>query len=235
MLPDAEGKTKGGGSEEGRSSSEIPPEPSQPPEMLTREQAEKLANERHSKLDKRISELEKQSNRAVKGQEAAQARAQAAETAYAELQRERESQELEGIKDNPDALTIFQRKKALREMEVALNKREAEMKRREEENTEALAEVTRFKVVKQAMEIVAKPGYEDVSAEDLIELTDGTPEKMEKMALKLAKLKPKASEKTEPFEPDSARNKGGASKPTQEQLEKMTPAQYAEWAKTRFK
>ena len=60
------------------------PTPSGEPEMLTKEQAEKLADERHSKLDKEISDLRKAQEKSTKSIEAADKRAKAAEEALRE-------------------------------------------------------------------------------------------------------------------------------------------------------
>lgn len=210
----------------------IPSEPSTPPEMLTKEQAEKLANEKHSTLDKRIGELEKAGKTATRAVQDAETRAQVAEEALANAERANEQKEYDGIKDNPDALSIFESKKALREAMTEFRKRETELKRKELENEETITEAKEFKVLQKATEIASK--HKGVTASELVELTDGTPEKMEKMAARLSGTKPAVVQlEGKPFEPDSGAGTGGDGKYTNEQLEAMTEEQYAEYARKR--
>jgi colicin import membrane protein len=211
-------------------SATTPAVPSSEPEMLTREQAEKLANERHSKLDKRIAEQDRVISRATKAIEAAEARAEAAERALAEAERAKEESEYESVRGNPDALTTWQAKKAVKDAEAKLAKERAALEKEKSENAEALAEATEYKKIKAASEIASK--YEGVEASELIELTDGSPEKMEKMAQRLGK--PKESQPAKP-KPDSGAGKGGPGKPTLEQLENWSEEEYMRWAKDRFK
>ena len=208
--------------------------PSSQPEMLTKEQAEKLANERHSKLDKRIAELEKIGTKAAKAISAAEARAQAAEEALANAERAKEEAEFEGVRDNPDALSTLKAKKAVKDAQAQLARDRAQLAREKAEHEEALSEVAKYKTAQKAAEIASK--YKGVEASELIDLTDGTPEKMEKMAIRLSGGKTRESKQEEkPFQPDSGDGRGGKGKPTMEQLENEPIESYMERAKDRYK
>lgn len=213
-------------------SGEKPAESSSKPEMLTKEQAEKLANERHSKLDKRIAELEKTSTKASRALEAAEARATAAEEALANAEKAKEEAEFEGVRNNPDALSTLQAKKAVKDAQSQLARERAALAREKAEHADRLERAAKIELKETATEIASR--YKGVEASELIDLTDGTPEKMEKMAVRLSGGKTTAEPppKKEPFVPDSGDGKGTPGKPTNEQMEKWTDAQYMEWAKT---
>lgn len=183
-----------------------PKEPSAQPEMLTKDQAEKLANERHSTLDTKISTLEKAVTKAAKATEAAEKRAAGAEEALSRAAQEREKAELEGIGDNADALSIFHGKRTLREGQETLRRETAELERSKAEHAEALAEVAQVKILQVATEIASR---NKVDASTLVELTDGTKDAMEKLAKVLGSVKPKEP----PLIPDSGEHDGGERKP----------------------
>jgi len=189
------------------SSVETPEAPSTSTEMLTKEQAEKLANERHSKLDREISDLKKATAKAASTIQAAEDRAQAAEAEVSKAQKAKDEAEYEAARGNPDTLTLYERNKVIREAEVELKRKQAELKRSQLEHEEAIKEIADFKITKLATEIASK--YKGVEASTLIELTDGTPEKMEKLAQKLSGTKPPKEPEEKPEPPDSGETKGG--------------------------
>lgn len=196
------------------------PKPSTEPEMLTKEQAEKLANERHSKLDKRISELEKITQRA-------DARAKAAEDRLAKAARQAEDAERDSIKDSPDALSLFEQRVKLRQDREAF---EAERVA----HAEDIAEAKQYKITRVADEIASE--YE-VDSSLLVQLTDGSREKMEKLAKSLPKKEAGDNKPNlqKPPKPDSGKTSGRFGKPTLDQLEHMSMDEYAEYVKDRDK
>lgn len=214
------------------------PKPSAEPEVLTKEQAEKLANERHSKLDKRIAELEKLTSRSAKAVQAAEARAKAAEAALAEAQRRAEDSERESLKDSPDGLSLFEKQVKHREAVAALERQKAEWETEKATHDADIEEAKSYKVTKMADEIAVDTG---VDAALLVSMTDAytdSTKRREKMEA-LAKVLPKREtgdnkpNLTKPPKPDSGKTSGRFGKPTLEQLEKMPMAQYAEYVKER--
>lgn len=193
------------------------PKPSPEPEMLTKEQAEKLANERHSKLDKRIAELEKTTAKQVKALEVALTRAKAAEDALAQAERK-------SLGEDSDALSLYEAKLQAKKDHDAL---QVEMATYAEE----IADAKQYRISKMADEIAAEYG---VDPSLLISLTDGTRVKMENLAKVLPQKEDEQAKKT-PKKPDSLKTIGGSREPTAEDLEKMSPEDYAEWAKKRYK
>ena len=214
--------------EVGLPSGEKTPTPSTPPETYTKEQVEKLVSERHSKLDKRIAELEKVTAKSTKAVELAEKRAADAEAAFVKAQKEKDDADLEAIRDNPDALTQYQIKVRHRERDAELTRRERELIQREAEDEEAKQELLEFKQTKLASEIASK--FEGVDPATLTELTDGSAEKMELLAKKLGTLKVKKEEVpgSPEFKPDSGLTSGGARKLTAEQIETMPVETYAQ-------
>ncbi len=200
-----------------------PPKDSKPPKTYTEDEVERKFSQQRSVLDKRITELEKQLTKTGKALDLTTKRASEAENAYARIQKEKEDDEYEGIKDNPDAISIYQAKKRNQEREAELSKKEKELEEHKAEHEEALSELRTFKLTQEAQAIAAK--YEGVDAELLIRLTDKSPEKMELLASQLGALKAKKA-LTPPL-PDSGLSIGGQGKLTDEQIEKMSVEEYA--------
>ncbi len=211
--------------------------PSAEPEVLTKEQAEKLANERHSKLDKRIAELEKLTSRSTKAVEAAENRAKAAEAALAEAQRRAEDSERESLKDSPDGLSLFEKEVKHREAEADLVRQKAEWEAQKATYEAEIEEAKTYRVIKMADEIASDKG---VDAALLVSMTDAYTDstkrraKMEALAKVLPKKEPGDKfQLPKPPKPDSGRTSGRFGKPTLEQLEKMSMEQYSEYVKER--
>jgi len=205
--------------------------PSNEPEMLTKEQAEKLANEKHSKLDKRISELEKAREGSLKAQEAAAKRAKAAEDALELARKQIDEAERRALGDSPDALSLFDakmaHKQAVYEFEDARRKFEEEKLQFQED----IAEAKQYKVTKLADDIASE--YE-VDSALLVQMTDGSREKMEK----LAKVLPKKTAEDKlnlPKPPDSNRKSRVLTNPTTDQLNNMSMEEYARYVADRDK
>ena len=206
--------------------------PSAEPETLTKEEAEKLANERHSKLDRRIAELEKQHEKSTKAIEAAANRAKIAEDNLALAKKQITEAERKALGDSPDAITLFEAKVAHKQAIDALEQRVAQFEAEKSEWAEVIAEAKQFKVVKLADEIASE--YE-VDSALLVSLTDGSRDKMEKLAKSLPKKT--ADDKLNlPKSPDSGRKKSSVlTNPTIEQREKMSMEQYADYVAERDK
>ena len=196
--------------------------PSLEPRTYAKEEVDKLIRERHSTLDKHIADLNKQLK--LKEEEAGEV--QGLKAKVAELEEEQERKELAEAGDNPDLKRQIQDRKISRQRQSDLDKRERELKARELEHEEAIKAVTQYNLGKLAGEIVSK--YPGIEAADLIELGDGSPEKMEKIAQRLSKKEPLG------LRPDSGISVGSG-EPTIEQLDKMTPEEYAEWRRKKKK
>lgn len=200
------------------------------PETYTKEQVQKLISDERAQAGRKLAEATKAADRAVKVLEGVEQRAKDAEEVLARLQNEKDEAELQVARDNPDALNTFQARQTLRTKETELKRKEQELTRRELEAKEALEAVNKFRKEQKAAEIGAQYG---VDALILLTITDGSPEKMEVAAKALSQGKTK--KETPTIKPDSGLTSGGAGRPTAEQLEAMTPDQYAEWAKPRYK
>lgn len=218
--------------EEGQPSGGKALEPSTPPKSYTQEQVDKLLDEKHSKLDKRIAEIEKQGVKSAKALELATKRASDAEAALVKTAKEQEEKELADIQDNEPELRLYRAKQKQRERDAELSKRERELEASKAEHDESLSELLVFKQTQIAQGIASK--YEGVDAGLLIQLTDGSPEKMELLAGQLGTLKAKTPISPRP---DSGLSSGGAGKLTAEQIEKMSAEDYAQHpsVKARFK
>lgn len=100
------------------------------------------------------------------------------------LRREQEQQELERYSNDPEGLEIVKARQRQRNKDEEIRRREEDLALRESriKESEAKYKDSELKILVSAM--VAK--YPGVSAEDLLTFTDGTLEKMEALAKKLA-------------------------------------------------
>ncbi len=208
------------------------PEDSTEPELLTKEQVEKLFNKRQATLDKRIFELEKSQLKYTKALEAAAQRTKNAELSLALAQKERDDAERRALGDSPDALTLFEAKIKHKQDVEAMEERQRKFEEDKSEWEDAISEAKQHKVAKIADEVASE--YE-VDSELLVSMTDGTREKMEK----LAKVLPKKTADDVPIiprrPPDSGKKSRVLTNPTVEQLSKMSMGQYADYVAERDK
>jgi len=194
--------------------------PSTTAKVYSEAEVEELVKQRHSKLDKRIAELEKQGSEL----ESARQRAKEAEDRAAQVQKQIEARELEGIKDDPELVKLYQRRKELDDKAKTLDARERELSRKElqiKTESEAIAKTLRQSTISG---IATKYGVE---VKVLEELGIDDADRLEKVAKIIGK--PKAQPET--VKPDSGLSVGGGH-PTNEQLDKMSMADYAKWRKS---
>jgi len=204
-------------------------QPSTQPETFTKEQVA----ERHSKLDKTIADLQKANESTKKAIEAANAKAESYAQKLAEIEEQKSRDELNRIGDNPDALSLWQAKQVHKEMVAEFEKSKASFDTERSKFLVDLEEVKNYKTLKSASDIVSKPEYKGVDAQKLVDLTDGSPEKMEGLAklLKAGMGEPTATT----ILPDSGKATGGAGEPNADELDKMSVSQYAEYYARRTK
>ncbi len=208
---------------EGLPSTEKPLESSALPETLTRKEAEKLADEKHAKLDKTIAGLEKAASRSTAALEAAEKRATAAEEAQTEADKAKDAATLKAAGDSPDALSIYQAKIAVRDAQADLKTREAKLETDKREHAADIEDAQNYRKVQLANEIALETG---VDANLLIAVTDGTEEKMRKAAENLPKT---GQHQPAPTIPDSGGGAGGVKKlseMTEEELKGMSDKDY---------
>jgi len=203
------------------------------PVMLTKEQADKLFDERQSKLDKRIFQLEQEGQKTTKALQAAEARANALEGEALEARKRADKAELESLGDSPDARSLFEARVAQREATAKLEREKAEW-------AEAVEEAKQYKITKLADNIAAADPDHPVDSSLLVTLTDGSKEAMERLAKVLPKKEPgdNIPNLTKPPKPDSGRGSGGSGPRTVEQLDKLAredPDGYAEYVADRSK
>ncbi len=220
MLKDGEITTGDALPEEGQpSGGEV--NPSAPKAKMYSEEEVK---QRHSKLDKTIAQLTR---------ELTEAR-QSGETTASDLkamQKQLDDAEVARIGDDPEKVSVYQLRRTGQEerSKAAAEKREAArlMAEAKAEREAMAADKAEIAIGKLAI----KYKLPDKTLRDL-GITDI--EALEKVAVTLAaNMAVKA--KPEGFNLDSGLSSGGAGEPTQEQLEKMSDAEYEKWASPRFK
>ena len=127
------------------------------------------------------------------------------------LQKERDEAERSKYEGNPEGLSLWEEKRKLREERTAFLRDKQALEKQRQDLEEELKEAKDLKVHKQAVEIAKD--YTGVDPADLVELTDGSRERMEALAKRLGKPKevkvpPPAKGETKP---DSGASKGTVS------------------------
>lgn len=200
---------------------------------FTKSEVDKMLDEKHSKLDKTIAQLTSERDTLKKDLESNKSRLDA-------LEREQNESRLAEARNDPEALRIYQREQTLVKRERQVEERDRDMTRREGQLKEDRAEVDKDRGVVSIAYIAAKYGLD---TEELESLGISDPDTLEKVAEKLAAGKAKGTGEGEggegeggegeggegegEFKPDSGEGAGGAGKPTHEQREKMSMAEYA--------
>lgn len=183
--------------------SEEKKEPSAPPETFTREQAEKLADEKHSVLDKRIAELERADSKKTKALEVAEQRAKDAEARDTERQDARDAKELEDA--NEEQLPIIQQKQRLRKERETFKKQQVEASQNrvefEAEKVSHKEELEAAQATRLETDIWAIGKKHEVDPAWLKSLGITDLEQLDKVA--------KGASEKKPFEPDSGKTTGG--------------------------
>jgi chromosome segregation ATPase len=129
-----------------------------------------------------------------------------------------EQMEENGVKE-PDAKDVIKAKRELRQARANLLKDQEALKAERDSLSADKEEIANFKVIMQASEIANK--YEGVDFQDLIDMTDGSVEKMETLAAKLGK--PKTEEKKPQTTPITAAG-GGKVTTEQQRLDERYPS-----------
>ena len=169
---------------------------------VLKDQVDKAADKKHSKLDKQIGTLTKSEADAVR-------RAEDAEARSAQLQREKDEAELEAAHGDPERLSVIQRERKLRVEKAEVERRTREVTEQEARIKPAVEAATDFERKQVAQEIATQYGIE---ATVLIDHTDGSREKMESLAKVLAQSTPSPKVR-EDLKPDSAISAGGGAMP----------------------
>ena len=173
---------------------------------------------RHSTLDKEIARLTKEVGRLKPFEQRA-----------VDLTRLEEARELEEARKDPDKLAEYQRKQVLSDREAKLKVKEQEVAEREAEHRELIEAGYKAKTIEAAQAVAKEYGVE---AGDLLEAGLKTPEELKVYAKKLAKVVAREKGSLIP-KPDSGLGAGAGGTPTVEQLDRMTPDQYADYWKKR--
>ncbi len=216
---DGETKPAGDALPEGGQPSGGEGSPSVPPGFISEEDV----NKRHAKLDKTIAQLNRELTEARQSYESTTAELTA-------LRRQIDDAEAERYKDDPTQLSLYERQRKQRERDAALAAREKTIAQREAKIKADEEEVAKIKTDAVIAKLTAKYKLPENSLSGL-GITD--PEALAKVAVVMAANRLKAG--AGDFNPDSGLTKGGATEPTQEQIDKMTDVQYREWASKRYK
>ena len=226
MTSESQGKPQ---ESQGKPSGSKTTEPSTSPKTHTQEQVDKLVAGVQSPLDKEIAGLKRTIESNKTSNTALNTRLKDAEDTSAQLRKTAEEVEFNAIdRTNPDALSLFTAKQAHRDTVRAFEANVAEFEQKQAQFESDIAEVKGLKILQSANEIVSRDEFKGVPANSLVELTDGSPDKMEALAKVLAlSLGNEPPPKPPENPPDPGSNLGGVAQLTPEQMENMTTEEYA--------
>lgn len=186
--------------------------------FYTREQVEKMVSDRLAAVGREAKALrDKEKQVADELRQIADARL--------EFQRQKEEAELETARDDPTELSRIKREQKLRQQQQAAERKEAELVDREAKAADREKEADEKLAKVAAVTIASK--YEGVVPEDLLNFTDGSPDKMEVLAQKLSGKKGTAPR----MKIDSGVTAGGGKGLTVEAIRKMSPEELIRNAK----
>lgn len=208
----------------------------------TEEEVEKKFSQQRSVLDKKIASLEKQ----LKDSEATKSELEAMKQKLAGYEEKREQAELDEARKDPDKLAQWQKRQQekTRDVEFAkreadLTKRQADLTKREAEHEAAIQATQEAQLEIELWEIGAEFNVNPVTLKDTMkDLNLSTVEQAKALAKRLSGTtgeRPPEGETKPEFNPISGVTSGRQGEPTQEQLEKMSMADYAAYVQKRKK
>lgn len=160
------------------------------PRTYTEEQMQKVVNDTLAKRGRELAaEHKTRADKAERQVTSLQAQIAQSKAASEALQRRMDELEEAKFGDNADALSLHRSRQQLRADRARLEQEKADLEKQQGDLEDDLAEAKAYKAKKEADTIAAN--YDGVDAQDLVDYTDGTPEKMEALAKKLGKPKPK--------------------------------------------
>lgn len=174
--------------------------------------------------------LQRQAAEAAKAEaEEHKANVSAIEAELQDLQRQHDELVEQQFADDPEARRAYTDRRAIADERRKLAKKTAEVERKLYEAEKLAWSVS---MARKADTLVKETGIDPKELEDC-----QTEEEMEVKALrfKLTKEPEKEADKTPKFDSGVSSGGGMPTHPTIEQLDKMSPAQYAEWYKSRKK
>jgi len=203
--------------------------PKETPKTYTEQEAQKLVSDAlaaKGRDAKTLSDKEASLN-------ALQADIDAAKAEIVEFERQKDQAELEEARRDPAKMVDYQQKRNYRKLLQDLDSQKADLRRQQDEfnrqkgdHDQQIQQANQTMMEVKVWQIAGKYG---VDADRLKKLNLPTIEAVEAVAKELSPVQrpPESTEAKEPeFTPDSGVT-SGVSQPTPEQLEKMTPEQYA--------
>lgn len=142
--------------------------------------------ELQARLNKQSNTIAATGKRHEAEMKALQAQITESQATIQSLTEQLEQMEENGVKE-PDAKDVIKAKRELRQARADLLREKEALKAERDGLTADKEEVENFKLIMAAAEIANK--YEGVDFQDLIDMTDGSEEKMETLATKLGKPK----------------------------------------------
>lgn len=206
------------------------------PKTYAEKDVQKAVSDALAKQGRDIKRIKDEHTQAIAARDAATQELEATRNSLASLQSRIDEMELTQAKGDPDMETALRQKRA----------RLAEISALEAQKREALKIIAQAKADSEAVSKAKKEAaIERLSAKYNVEvdwlegLGVDSVESLTKIAeaageRKKSKKEPEPEEKKPLIKPDSGGTIGGG-EPTAEQLEAMTPEQYAAWASKRFK
>lgn len=202
------------------------------PKTYTAEQIRKIDSDARAEAGREAKAAKTEATKAKASLSEAESQLSETKQQISDLEKRIDDAELEGARDDPERVKLYQQRQELRVKESALEEGKRKLAK------DKLEHEAEIKVARESQGEIAiwqtaiKYGVDPVK---LKELNLTSPEQIEAVAKAIAAQKTAASppggEGSAALLPDSGVTSGGEGTPTVEQLEKMTPTQYAAWRK----
>jgi len=194
----------------------------------SQKEVDKMVLDEKSAAGRRMAEITKENTRLSGIQGATAKRLENNQAQLMELQKRIDDQDLDKAREDPNALTLFQQRKALRDREAILVKQAEEIEGARLELDAERKELAEFKQKRVIASVAEKHGVDVKTLEDLKIFDEA---QLDAVAAALAGRQ----FAHDSISADSGISSGTPGAPTIEQLDGMTPEQYAEYWKKRQK
>ena len=156
---------------------------------------------------KRTSDRLAEAGRKAKQEsESLQSQIKASNDTIAALQKQLDDAEDGHFKNNPDALTVSQMRRQLRDERAKLLQEKTELDNQRKAHQTELDEAKSYRVLRLAEKVAE--GYTDVDPQELVDLTDGSQERMEVLAKRIGVAKDAKTGEATWLKPDSGVTSG---------------------------
>lgn len=198
---------------------------------FTKEERDKWLNDQKAAWGRdNVAPLRRDKEKAEADRAALQAQNKELADRLAQIEHSIDEAEFAKVKDKPDLAKLYEERRDVREQQRRNKEERAQIEAERQSLLKDKEDVSNWRRQSAAAEIARKYGVDPTI---LASVTDGKPESMEKLAQVLPKVTAPQPANTGNQPPANLVGRGAQGQPTNEQLEKMTMAEYEQYWKRR--